>query len=167
MCRNTLLKSRALHSYSMNCRTYQNHKRKSNPSKQSGSVNIDWTGAAVVKVRGAMDRQFFSQGFHVAFGQNTQSSISTNRKIRSSTPCLFAAREKRKGSSFLAVSREKNPPLFKFNSRGVGFENVGILFVLWSPGKKYVFQNTKAVRCKLKFNFEVTPRHPPYVSHME
>ena len=63
MCRNTLLKSRALHSYSMNCRTYQNHKRKSNPSKQSGSVNIDWTGAAVVKVRGAMDRQFFLKVF--------------------------------------------------------------------------------------------------------
>ena len=50
--------------------SYQNHKRKSNPSKQSGSVNIDWTGGrAVVEVRGAMDRQFFSQGFHVAFGQ--------------------------------------------------------------------------------------------------
>ena len=72
-----------------------------------------------------MDRQFFSQGFHVAFGQNTQSSISTNRKIRSSTPCLFAAREKRKGSSFLTVSKGKNPPLFKFNSSRVGFENVG------------------------------------------
>ena len=167
MCRNTLLKSRALHSYSMNCRTYQNHKRKSNPSKQSGSVNIDWTGGSSSKSKRSNGSTVFSQGFHVAFGQNTQSSISTNRKIRSSTPCLFAAREKRKGSSFLTVSREKNPPLFKFNSRGVGFENVGILFVLWSPGKKYVFQNTKAVRCKLKFNFEVTPRHPPYVSHME
>ena len=130
MCRNTLLKSRALRSYSMNCRTYQNHKRKSNPSKQSGSVNIDWTGAAVVKVRGAMDRQFFSQGFHVAFGQNTQSSISTNRKIRSSTPCLFAARESEKEVPYLTILLCSN------SIRGIGFENGSILFVLWSTRKK-------------------------------
>ena len=44
--------------------SYQNHKRKSNPSKQSGSVNIDWTGGrTVVEVRGAMDRQFFLKVF--------------------------------------------------------------------------------------------------------
>ena len=130
MCRNTLLKSRALRSYSMNCRTYQNHKRKSNPSKQSGSVNIDWTGGSSSRSKRSNGSTVFSQGFHVAFGQNTQSSISTNRKIRSSTPCLFAARESEKEVPYLTILLCSN------SIRGIGFENGSILFVLWSTRKK-------------------------------
>ena len=143
MCRNTLLKSRALHSYSMNCRTYQNHKRKSNPSKQSGSVNIDWTGGSSSKSKRSNGSTVFSQGFHVAFGQNTQSSISTNRKIRSSTPCLFAARESEKEVPCLTYCKPRI--LLCSNSiRGIGFENGRILFVLWSTKKKETYKALSA-----------------------